>query len=157
MPPTAIPSNAGYVSLRNSDTGNSVRVPERTLDTSLLPSLRRRLRLGDVQSSWAGEAADAVRIDPKTKSYTFARYPPLGFFMDVRWFIVLGAFFIAGCAQVQFLFPCRASYTALTYNSASYCVPTNRVSDVTTTVCPVDICSKRIPVTMREYWLGVTP
>jgi hypothetical protein len=149
MPPS--PSNSSFVALRNSHTGSAVLVPKAALTTpALLPALRRRLRTGDVQSAWAGESDNAVTVDTASSSYTFARYPPLGFFINVRWFIILGAFFIAGCAQVQFLFPCLSGYATVPFKGASYCVPSARVNEVTASVCPADICSKRIPVTMRE-------
>jgi len=66
----------------------------------------RALLALDAQSAWARSAApadeSAVTLDVPARTYRFARYPPLGFFFDVRLFVVLGAFFIAGCAQLYF-------------------------------------------------------
>jgi hypothetical protein len=49
----------------------------------------------------------------KPPSYSFTRYPPLGFFINVRWFIIIGAFLMAACSRVQFLFPCVGGASTL--------------------------------------------
>jgi biotin transport system substrate-specific component len=141
--------------LRDLTTGSEIEVPSRIL---LAPAseatgqeLRKRLRSADVQSAWAGPSDADVTVDTAKLTYAFKRYPPLGFFVDMRLFLVLGAFFIAGCAQLRFLFPCTSGYTVVDRGADSFCVPDQSLSSVTASSCPVSVCSKRIPVTMQTF------
>lgn len=155
MPPAADPAEASArtVLLSNTDTGEQVAVPETVLRAapSAAKELRRRLRLADVQSAWTGEGERDVRVDATRRTYTFARYPPLGFFVDVRWFAILGAFLVAACAQIQFLFPCTIGYTQVDVGGVSYCVANESLGQTSPTSCPASVCSKRIPVTLQTY------
>jgi hypothetical protein len=100
----SLPSSSETVTFTNPDTGAAVELSSGSL--SRPAAVRRALLALDAQSAWARSAApadeSAVTLDVPARTYRFARYPPLGFFFDVRLFVVLGAFFIAGCAQLYF-------------------------------------------------------
>ena len=106
----SLPSRSETITFTNPDTGAAVEVPPGSL--SRPAAVRRALLALDAQSAWVRSAAPAdegaVTLDVPARTYRFARYPPLGFFFDVRLFVLLGAFFIAGCAQLYFfLCVCR--------------------------------------------------
>lgn len=119
----------------------------------------------DVQADEV-EESDVI-VDQAHRTYRLKSYPAvasvlvgaynnnhkLGFLRGSWWYVVFGAFLFAALAQIKFLFPCFNGYTAVTWGAAgdSYCVPVDRVVDVTPSSCPADICSKRIPVTLSTY------
>ena len=131
------------IDLFNPDTGRKVTFRGKRTDESLL-SLSVRL---------VEPVPDTSSIIPdwSRKTYRLSSYPPLVFFLGTYWYVLLGALFIAACAQIQFLFPCLLDHTDVTSNGLSYCVPNSRLSEVTSTTCPTDICSQRIPVTMQTF------
>lgn len=146
---------------RCEDTGESVDVPSSSL-LARPDALRARIVRTDVQSAWAGPAASAVLVDVSARTYRFARYPPLSFFVDTRVVILLGAFFLAACAQVFFYFPCLSGFTLVTPAGAptvgalnpGYCVDNAVLA--TLAASPTDaalklVASKRIAVTMQTF------
>ena len=155
------PSDASIV-FRCEDTGESVDVPSTTL-LARPDALRARILRTDVQSAWAGpNAASAVHVDVSARTYRFARYPPLSFFVDTRLVIVLGAFFLAGCAQVFFFFPCLSGFTLVMPSGAptvgatnpGYCVDNSVLGTLSSS--PAEsalklVASKRIAVTMQTF------
>ena len=150
--------------MRNAVTGSEVEIPTSSLQKPR--ELRRRLRMSDPQSSLVVSDAD-INVDTQTKRYWFSRNPSVGAvlaeqtgvklpaqlgFLGSLPFVVFGALLIAAAAQITFLFPCIIGYTGVFWQNGNYCVDTNRLSEVTPTNCPVDLCgSKRIPVTMQTY------
>ena len=136
-------SSIETIDLFNPDTGRKITFRGRKTDESLL-SLSVRL---------VEPVPDTSSIIPdwSRKTYRLSSYPPLVFFLGTYWYILLGALFIAACAQIQFLFPCLLDHTDINLNGISYCVPNSRLSEVTSTTCPTDICSQRIPVTMQTF------
>ena len=166
--PKQTTSDAGWetaplVSLRNRDTGASVDVPASALQRP--KELRRRVRLADPQASLAPTDGD-ITIDAANKKYWMKTYPSVGTvllsnagvpaqlgFLRGALYVVLGAFFLAGAAQVTFLFPCIIGYTSVSVGTNSYCVANGAMSQVTPGVsCPAAVCgSARIPVTMQTY------
>ena len=140
---TSLNSSLETIDLFNPDTGRKVSYRGKRTDASLL-SLSVRL---------VEPVPDTSSIIPdwSSKTYRLSSYPPLAFFLGSYTFILLGALLIAACAQIQFLFPCLAGHTAVNVNNLSYCVPDSRLAEVTSTACPLDICSQRIPVTMQTF------
>lgn len=132
--------------------------------------------------------ADAdILVDVVRRTYRFRRYPSLcsvhndswaGLRSWLLWVLALavGAFFVAGWAQMSFYFPCTSGYTSVAFKGADYCVNDGDLSLVvrevqarpsleaslfsptsplrllqTITTCPAAVCTKRIPVTMQTY------
>lgn len=145
----------------NADTGEVVTAHQSQLGR--LSSLRSRILRVDAQSAWAGREEGAVSIDEAARTYRFSRYPPLGFFFDVRLFVVLGAFFIAGCAQVYFYFPCLPGFTlvmpagapAVSTSNPGYCVDNSVTAALPAAPTASSLvaagASARIAVTMQTY------
>lgn len=122
--------------------GHGQRHPARTLGLRLRPLLRPH------------QVAALTRCShqPQCAAHSTLRYPPLLLgWVRTPYFIVLGALLIAGCAQLQFMFPCTTGYETIEFKGASYCVAVESLAQVTNTTCPAAICSKRIPVTMQTY------
>jgi len=155
-----------FVELINPDTGAFVRVPDAVLSEGAAPraELRRRLRAADPQSAWAGAAADAVRVDAARRTYAFARYPPLSFFIDTRLVVVAGAFLLAACAQVYFYFPCLGGFTlvmpagapAATATNPGFCVDNSVLGALPAAPSAAALAATagataRIAVTMQTY------
>lgn len=115
--------------------------------------VRRRVRNADVQA--VGLSENDISVDAQKRQYRITRHGSLAAVLApslattrAKWlYVVLGAFAFAALAQAKFLFPCTSGYTAVSWKIDSYCVPIDRVGDVTPAACPADICSKRIPVT----------
>ena len=167
------------VLFRNVDTGETVSV----VDSALLRrprALARALHRSDVQSAWALPEPSSVVVDTASRTYRFSAYPPLRLFYEralgsllpalvsapllsplgllaASLALLAGALFIAGCAQVTFLFPCLtlSDYTQYDVSGKSFCVPTARLAEVQAVKCVgaavADACSQRIPVTMQTY------
>lgn len=144
----AIPaSNARDLRLRNVRTGQEVEVDPSILETKD-SSVVRQLA-AEVEPLMHN--AD-ISVDWEKKSYSFTSYPSLWLF-NKWYYVVVGAFLVAACSQLQFLFPCGIDYSPVTWGAAGtkYCVPTADLGRVTQASCPLDICSKRIPVTMQTF------
>jgi hypothetical protein len=82
-----------------------------------------------------------ILVDVDKLTYRFRRYPSLcglhrGSWAGLRswglWLLslVVGAFFIAGWAQVSFYFPCTAGYTSVSFKSVDYCVNNGDIGQV---------------------------
>jgi biotin transport system substrate-specific component len=134
------------IMLRNRDTGWTVSVPQRAAHNTSY--LRRRVRAEDVQ---AVVTEGEIEIDVERRTYRMPRYPPLGWMLGMRLYVVLGALLLAAGSQVQFYLPCGSSSQSVTVGSSDYCVPTAMMANVTSTVCPLTICEARVPVTMQTY------
>ena len=162
MPASAL-SDSSTTTFTNPDTGVTVQLP-----SAASPSrLRARILALDAQSAWvrggAGAGEAAVALDVPSRTYRFARYPPLAFFFDVRLFAVLCAFFIAGCAQLSFFFPCLPGFTlalpagapAVSAANPGYCVDNSVAGALaaapTAAALEAAGASKRIAVTMQTY------
>ena len=147
------------VLLRSADTGVSVSVPRSAL--SRPSELRRRVRLQDPSAGGvAPSAEDRINVDVAARVYTASRYSPimglltpssgLGALRGMYWYVVIGAFLIAGCAQVSFYFPCVSGTVPLTFHGGDYCVPSS--AEASATACAPDVCTaQRIPVTLQTY------
>ena len=184
MPPPGPPASASLPAapedllFRNVDTGASVSLASARL-LRRPRALARALAAGDVQSAWA-PSPDAVVVDAAARTYRFKAYPPLRLFLEqalgallpalraaplhsplglaaAALALLAGALFIAGCAQVSFLFPCLSlsGYVQYDVGGASYCVPSGRLAQAQAAGCVgaavADVCAARIPVTMQTY------
>jgi biotin transport system substrate-specific component len=160
MPADAPDALPGVV-LTCADTGASVELPSALL---LAPAaLRTRILRADVQGAWAGAAdAEAVRVDVPARTYRFARYPPLSFFADLRLVVVLGAFFVAGCAQVFFFFPCLPGFSlvmpagapAVSATNPGFCVDVSALGALPAAPSAAAlraVASARIAVTLQTF------
>ena len=173
-----MPPGATTVLFRNSDTGGSVELPSEGL-LRRPRALARALRAADVQSAWAvGEGA--VLVDRGARTYRFSAYPPLRLFVErfvgslvpslqtapllsplglscACLALLVGALFVAGCAQIAFLFPCLTLSGFVQYDvgTNSYCIPIDRLDAAMAVKCVgadvADACSARVPVTMQTF------